>query len=287
MKELPNIRHIRAFREVARRYSISQAAEQVHLSQPAITQAIAKLEETLGTALFLRRSDGMFPTEAGTLFLERAERLLEHLRAGARDSIRIGGRKGGRGFPDFDQLLTAAQLRALTAIADAGNFSLAARAVGLSQPSVHRAARDLERLSGLSLFTRTDTGIALTPAAKALVQHAKLAFAELEQGFAEVATLLGVDSGHIVVGSMPLARTFIVPTAINALVKEEPEVRLSVVDGPYSDLLHGLRHGEIDVLIGALRDPVPIDDVVQEPLFHDPLAVVARGGHPLAGGGRL
>jgi LysR family transcriptional regulator, regulator for genes of the gallate degradation pathway len=55
-----------------------------------------------------------------------------------------------------------------------------------------------------------------------------------------------------------------------------------VVDGPYAELLHGLRHGEIDLLIGALRNPLPVDDVVQEKLFDDPLAIVARSGHPLA-----
>lgn len=282
MTELPNIRHLRAFREVARRRSISQAAERVHLSQPAITQAVAKLEVQLGTPLFERRFDGMEPTAEGALFLDRVERMLESLRTGAREAVRIGDRKAARGFADFDQLLTAAQLRALVAIASAGNFSLAARAVNIAQPSLHRAARDLERLSGLTLFTRESAGIALTNAAKALVQHVKLAIAELEQGFAELADRRGVDQGRIVVGSMPLARTHILPAAINALTAERPEVRIQVIDGPYDDLLHGLRHGEIDVLIGALRDPVPIDDVAQEALFTDPLAVVARAFHPLA-----
>ncbi|MBP2231514.1 DNA-binding transcriptional LysR family regulator [Azospirillum agricola] len=281
MTDLPNIRHLRAFREVARQRSISQAAERVHLSQPAITQAIAKLEAQLGTALFERRFDGMPTTTAGALFLDRVERMLEGLRSGAREAVRVGDRKAARGFADFDQLLTAAQLRALVAIANAGNFSLAARAVNIAQPSIHRAARDLERLSGLSLFTRSAAGITLTAAAKALVQHVKLAIAELEQGFAELADHLGTDQSRIVVGSMPLARTHILPTAINALAAERPEVRIQVVDGPYDDLLHGLRHGEIDVLIGALRDPVPIDDVVQETLFTDPLAVVVRAFHPL------
>jgi len=280
-RDLPNIRHLRAFCEVARRGSISQAAEHVHLSQPAITQAIAKLEEEVGASLFDRRPDGMAVSSVGALFQDRVERALERLRAGTREAIRIGGRKGVRGFSDFDQLLTAAQVRALTAVADAGNFSLAARNVGISQPTIHRAARDLERLSGLSLFTRTPVGIVLTPAAKALVQHVKLALAELGQGFAEVGERLGVDSGRIVVGSMPLSRTFILPSAINALVRERPDVQIDVIDGPYNDLLHGLRHGDIDVLIGALRDPLPIDDVVQEPLFEDPLAVVARAFHPL------
>ncbi len=284
---LPNFRHLRAFRAVARRQSISQVAEDVHLSQPAITQAIAKLERRLGTPLFERRRDGMWPTEAGRTFLDRVDRALNFVRQGGREATRLGARKGARGFANFDQLLSTAQLRALVAVSRAGNFSLAARAVGVSQPTLHRAARDLERLSGLILFVKNGQGIELTPAADALAQAVKLAFAELAQGFSEIERTLGLDSGQIVVGSTPLPRTFILPTAINALLDTLPAVRVRVVDGPYDDLLHGLRHGDIDCLIGALRCPVPINDVVQEALFEDPLAVVGRIDHPLRRAARI
>jgi LysR family transcriptional regulator of gallate degradation len=130
-------------------------------------------------------------------------------------------------------------------------------------------------------------GIHLTPSADALVQYVNLALAELDQGFVEIEELKGTDAARIVVGTLPLARTFVLPRAINTLANNRPDVQISVIDGPYDDLLHGLRHGEIDLLIGALRDPVPIDDVVQEPLFSDQLAVTARAGHPLAAKKRL
>ncbi len=286
-RPIPNLRHLRAFREVARARNISQASERVHLSQPAITQAIAKLEDTLQAPLFERRKEGMFTTEPGAIVLVRVERALGFLERGARDALRLGQRKGGRGFERFDQLLTSAQLRALIAVSKAENFSLAARRVGISQPSLHRAARDLERLSGITLFEKVSQGIHLTPSADALVQYVNLALAELDQGFVEIEELKGTDAARIVVGTLPLARTFVLPRAINTLANNRPDVQISVIDGPYDDLLHGLRHGEIDLLIGALRDPVPIDDVVQEPLFSDQLAVTARAGHPLAAKKRL
>ncbi|GAB4349075.1 MAG: LysR family transcriptional regulator [Gammaproteobacteria bacterium] len=281
-RTIPNLRHLRVFREVAATRSISRAAKQVHLSQPAITQAIAKLEQALGIDLFERRSDGMFTTEGGELFLARVERALDLLQSGAREAEKVGLRNGVRTVSRLDQLLTTTQLRALVAVANSKNFSLAARTIGISQPSLHRAARDLERLLEITLFDKTSHGIVLTRAGRILAQHAKLTFAELEQGFSEVETLQGRDSGSIVVGTMPLARTYILPTAINTLMQSHPQVRISVVDGPYADLLHGLRHGELDLLIGALRHPVPADDVIQERLFSDPLAVVARRGHPLS-----
>lgn len=253
------------------------------MSQPAITQAIAKLEETLGVPLFDRRASGMFVTEPGTKLASRVERMMDYLKSGAREATRLGQKKGGRGFANFDQLLTSAQLRALVAVANIGNFTLAARNSGISQPALHRAARDLERLSGIGLFKKTSQGIELTRPAVALAQHGKLAIAELEQAFAEIDEWRGLDTGRIVVGTMPLARTFLLPRAINAFLIERPDVSVSIVDGTYNTLLSGLRNGDIDLLVGALRDPLPIDDVAQEHLFDDPLAVVARAGHPLDG----
>jgi DNA-binding transcriptional LysR family regulator len=46
-------------------------------------------------------------------------------------------------------------------------------------------------------------------------------------------------------------------------------------------MLEALRGGRADMLVGALR-PSPPDDVVQEHLFDDPLALIVRAGHPLA-----
>ena len=284
---IPNLRHLRAFCEVAKCHSVSRASRGIYLSQPAITQAIAKLEKQLGVGLFKRRSDGMFATEAGQVLAGRVARMLGLLRTGVRDAVRAGADKGEHPVASPEQKITTTQLRALSAVADAGNFSLAARNMGASQPSLHRAARDLERVLEVQLFEKTSQGIALTRPAKGLVKSVKLAFAELRQGFSELAAMQGRDTGSIVVGTMPLARTFILPAAINALTLELAKLHVNVIDGPYGDLLHGLRHGEIDVLIGALRDPLPVEDVEQEALFEDRLSIVARRGHPLTKQGQM
>jgi DNA-binding transcriptional LysR family regulator len=69
--------------------------------------------------------------------------------------------------------------------------------------------------------------------------------------------------------------------AVTRLLSKHPEARVSILDGPYVEQLHALRYGQIDWLIGALREPPPTTDVVQEPLFDQPLAVVVRPGHPM------
>lgn len=276
-----NLRHLRAFCEVVACGSISDAAATVHLSQSAITQAIAKLEVTLGARLFSRTSTGMLPTEAGRLMSKRTLRALDQISRGAiaARAAALGGKTdGSRGF---ERLITGAQLRALVAVAKTQNFTLAARQVGISQPSLHRLARDLERIAGVVFYNKTQQGIAVTQAARDLARHAQLALSEIRQALEELAALRGENLGILRVGALPLARTTILPRAINALSNVQPETKVRIVDGPYDDLLHELRHGGIDVLIGALRTPPPIDDIVQTPMFDDWLSVVSRRGHPL------
>ena len=65
------------------------------------------------------------------------------------------------------------------------------------------------------------------------------------------------------------------------MVIARPGMQLRVVDGRYDALLRSLREGDLDCMIGALRDPVPAEDVVQEKLFDDALAIVAHPSHPL------
>ena len=280
--EFPNLRHLRAFMEVAEAQGISAAAHRVHLSQPAVTQAISGLERRFAVALLDRRPEGMFPTEEGAVLLVRVRRMFEILAEGALRAIRLAGKRDGKPVADFHMRATAAQLRALVAVRDAGSFSLAARRLGIAQPSVHRAGRDFEKLAGIRLFAPSRKGIDLTPPAEAFARAVKLAEAELGQGLDELTRLSGADATRIAVGSMPLSRTEILPAACDALLKEARGVQMRFVDAPFGALLRQLRYGELDVLIGALRAPLPAEDVVQEALFDDGLAVMAGPHHPLA-----
>lgn len=274
----PNLRHMRVFLEAARSGSISVAAERCLLSQPAATQALRRLEADLGAPLLIRRARRFVTTPCGALFARRAEAALDFLHSGARAALR-----GAQGRRVFDRLVTAAQLRALIAVANTGSFTLAAGALGLSQPTIHRAARDLEAIAGVPFFQATASGIELTAAAQAFTLGAKLARNEIRQGLEEITRELGDDRGTFNLGSLPLARTSIVPRATHAMISETEGVQIRIIDGRYAQLLRSLREGDLDCLIGALRDPCPAEDVVQEPLFDDDLTIVAHPRHPLAG----
>jgi LysR family transcriptional regulator of gallate degradation len=271
-----NLRHLHTFGEVARLGSVSAAARAVHISQPAVTQAVAGVERYFGASLLTRSNSGVALTPAGELCARRIERSISHLRDAVAELTR------SRNF-DFDatRLMRSAHLHALSAVVEHRNFSLAARARNVSQPSVHRAARELERLIGVPLFEKTSFGITPTREAEKLARRARLAFAEIAQARAEVHALSGGESGRTVIGAMPLARSFLVPTALLEFTQQYPEHNVAIVEGTYEHLLASLRTGEVDFLIGALRSPAPVADVVQEHLFDDPLAIIVRAKHPL------
>jgi DNA-binding transcriptional LysR family regulator len=271
-----NLRHLRAVSAIARHGSMSAAAEAVNLSQPALTQGLAKLEGQLAVTLFDRRSDGMTATVEGGIARNRADAALGHLA----DAARAAARGGARGFARPELLMTATQLRAFLAVADAGSFVAAATATGLSQPAIHRAVRDLEQLCAIVLVERRGRGIMLTAPGVRLARGVRLAQGELAALIAELAAE-PEGGGRLVIWAMPLCRALILPAAIARYTRESPGTMIDVVEGSWRELVDPLRDGVLDLMIGALRE-VPPPECVQAPLMTDQLAVVARAGHPLA-----
>lgn len=70
------MRLIRHVLTLARHRNFARAAEQLHLSQPALSRSIARLEDMLGVVLFDRTRDGVVPTDYGRMLIERGEEIL-------------------------------------------------------------------------------------------------------------------------------------------------------------------------------------------------------------------
>lgn len=273
-----NLRHLDAIVAVARLGSISAAAAEVNLSQPALTQALAKIEQALGADLFDRQPGGTTPTPQGAMFVARAERALAFIVEAGR-LLRRGARLPP--IAHLERSVSMIQLRALATVERAGSYALAARETQLSQPSVHRAVKELSLILGAPLLVRAGRTMRATVAAERMVRAIRLAVSELQAALDEVHAAKLAGSGHIAIGSLPLARAAWLPSALARFSAAYPHATVRIVEGPYGELLAALRQGEIDVLLGALRDR-GAPDVVQTPLFADELAIVARTGHPLA-----
>ena len=273
-----NIRHLIAALEVRKLGSISKASSQIHLSQPAVTKAIIKLEETIGLPLFIRSSKGLFATEAGEVFLKRVERATLWLK----DIYQVFGKPGDKKSIEVRRPFNNTQLRALIAVVEHQSYTLAAHQLGLAQPTVHRAVQDIETSLDHKLFQRSPVGVEPLWQARKAAAFASLFFSELNQGIDEVWEHQGMMTGSLRIGSLPLARTRIIPEAVIRLLKRLPETQVCIIDGSYEELLHHLLQGQIDMIVGALRVPSPSPDIRQEKLFTDSLCIVVRPGHPLA-----
>lgn len=91
-----DLRHLEIFLEVARRLNFTRAAKALHIAQPAVSQAIARLEGELGVTLFDRSGREVRLTEAGLRLLPHAERVLVDVEAAQREIARLRGRALGR-----------------------------------------------------------------------------------------------------------------------------------------------------------------------------------------------
>lgn len=79
MYNYDNLSKYKVFLCVAECGSISQSAEQLYISQPAVSMTIKKLEESLGTTLFLRKPRGVVLTENGRLLYDGVKQALNML----------------------------------------------------------------------------------------------------------------------------------------------------------------------------------------------------------------
>ena len=274
-----NLRHLHALGVIGSAGSMSAGAQQVSLSQPALAQAVSKIERVLGARLFEREPSGMVPTAAGRMLIIRVERALRYLTQGIR-LVRRSARLAP--IPHIERRVTMAQLRALIAVESTSSYALAAQQIGLSQPAVHRAVRDLQELLGTTLLVRVGRAVRPTDVASRFVRFARLMLTELRTGTDEIGALAAGDGGRIQLGTLPMARAVFLPELLQQFATAHPAASLQVVEAPYGELLDALRQGDIDVFIGgALRDPAPANDIVQEVLFDDEAVIVGNAKHPL------
>lgn len=255
-----NARHLRAVPVVVETGSISAAARLVNLTQPAITQGIAKLERQIGLPLFERRSGGMTATAAAKVLAPRvtaAFRLMDSRHA------------------------TAAQISAFLALARSGSYAGASSDTGLSEPSLHRAVGDLSLAIGHVLVERRGRGVVLTTRGAMVARRFRLGEAELRSAMSELALLQGREVGRISIGAMPLSRARLLPAAVTAFHALHPEIEIGLIEGSHAELVAPLRDGDLDMIVGALRPQAVSIDLIQLPLFEDRPVILGRAGHPL------
>jgi len=174
------------------------------------------------------------------------------------------------------------RLAAFVALFQARDINEAANLLGVTKAAIYNSVRQMEELLDLELFEREPGGVSPTSFCAVLARHTKLAFAEIRHALDDLASLDGVTSGNVAIGTLPYARTYLTPKAINRLLSRHPQLGVTTQEGPYNLMQAGLRSGDLDVIVGAVRPAEAGADFKTETLIEDRLAVIARKDHPLA-----
>ncbi|MGE0786241.1 MAG: LysR family transcriptional regulator [Sandaracinaceae bacterium] len=276
---------LRYFQEVARAGSFTSAARELGISQPSLSVAVQKLEESIGAPLFHRSRQGVTLTRAGEILLEHARQAERALEAARDEVLALASEPRGRFRLGSHESLAAYVLPGFMA-----RFFERYPAV---QITLHNGnSRDVER----SVIERTlDLALVVNP-----TRHPDCVIAELTQdrvGFV-VATALKrryagrsedllrevpwihvpvLQQTQFIVGAM--AKRGIVP-ASQLTCSSMELVKSLVLDGvgvgvlPFRVASHGVNAGKLAVLEDAL------------PVFDDTIALVWRYDLPMTAGAR-
>ena len=164
-------------------------------------------------------------------------------------------------------------LRTFLAVEKHGSFAAAAGRVALTQAAVGQQMRALEDEFRRPLFDRSHRVVTLTPAARALIPHARQLVAAYDAMRAD--SEVGEEiAGTVTVGAIVSAMGFLSDNLVS-LKARHPELDVHLVLGHTNDLAGRVRTGEIDA---ALTVEIPHEmpgNVQWTPLYEEPLMLIA------------
>lgn len=275
-----NIMQIRAFCQVAKRGSVSQAANDLFRTQSAITRSIRDLEHVLSVPLFERHFSGMVLTDYGKCILPRAQHAIEELNAVPLILARLKN-KENKEFIEPIYLFNARRLEIFLQLYHVNHTQTVANLLNITQPAVSAALKTLEKGSGFALFRRTPEGVMPGQAATLIYPNLSRCMNELQHIYADIAARRGVLEGVVRIGALPLSRTRLLPQAVSAFLAAHPGIQVLTNESPFDALVSEMRAGNIDFILGALRNTRQAPDLASEVLFEEEMVTLARNDHPL------
>lgn len=177
---------------------------------------------------------------------------------------------------------TLRQLEYLVTLADTQSFVKAAGLTNVSQPTLSQQVKALEERLGVKLLDRTLGGAILTPIGRSIVAKARGVLGEVRDIEALAANSSSELTGALRMGTTPTLGPYLLSPTIAEFHRLAPGLRLYVREGIPDEQAQELSRGNLDVLLGPL--PIAGEDLTVEPLFREPLHLVAAADHDLAQG---
>jgi DNA-binding transcriptional LysR family regulator len=175
--------------------------------------------------------------------------------------------------------LEVRQLRYFVAVAEELHFGRAADRLGMAQPPLSRAIRDLERQLGVVLFERTTRQVRLTAAGEVLLRDARTALDAITTA-ARRARQAASQSPRLRVALKADVDGGLLPQILDAYRDEDAALPPELVLGAFGEQAQALRDGRADV--GLVLCPFDDRGLDSEPLLTEPVLVALAAADPLA-----
>ncbi|UVI27810.1 LysR family transcriptional regulator [Paenibacillus spongiae] len=172
------------------------------------------------------------------------------------------------------------QLQYVIQIAQEKNFSRAAEKLHIAQPSLSQQLSKLEKEIGVLLFRRTTNSVELTHAGAVFVNKAQHILDSVEQLKQELDDLAHMRKGKLVVGSLPMTGSHVLPLVLPIFAKQYPEIEVMLVEDTSSRLEQLTASGQTDLSLLSL--PLADPSLSWEPIIEEEICLAVPPGHPLA-----
>ena len=172
------------------------------------------------------------------------------------------------------------QLRYFCAVAESGNFTRAAEAARVAQPSLSQQIHKLEDELGAKLFDRLPRSARLTQFGRAFLPKAQAILRQIGEARVEIREMASAESGEVVLGAIPTIAPYLLPAMLSSFGRQHPSVSVSVVEEITPTLLERLHEGTIDLALLAL--PAAGDELIVSELIEESLFAVLPDSHRLA-----
>jgi len=180
-------------------------------------------------------------------------------------------------------MIDVERLLILREVARGGSKAAAARSLGLTEPTVAHHLASLERRAGMALTARVGRVTKLTPAGEALVRHADVIAASLEEAERCLVRHTDLSVGRLRIAVFTSFCATALPAPLASFHRTYPGVEIGLVETETDEALDLLRAGEADLVIGFSDGPTPApDDLPVHWLERDEYVAVLPEHHPYA-----
>ena len=178
---------------------------------------------------------------------------------------------------------TLQQLRILKAIATEKNFTKAAAVLYLSQPSLSKQIRTLEKNLDTLLINRERNKVSLTESGKVLLQYSNRILALCEESCRAVIDLKNGDRGNLTVGASQTIGTYLMPRILALFAQNYPQIDLRVQVNSTRIIAKKIINREMDIAVvgGEISDDLKKNLTIQS-FVYDELSLIISKSHPFA-----